>query len=357
MKGDFIAALGPALDRACAAIRRRKGRLVGIQLPDGLRTHYRELAAHVEKRTSAHAAILVEMCCGACMAERQPGFDFIIHVAHDGLKGVARSDSRHQPGDPGGVLFIPYRPAVDVEMCLQAAIPLLKPPVGVVTTATHAHLLPRATKLLKEAGLNPLVAAGKRTRRRGIVLGCDFSAARKLSDNVSSYLFIGSGAFHPVGVELATSKPVVGADPFEGKARTFSEEKDRILRRRFAAIEVAREANVFGVMLGLYPGQSRKGLAISILKMLKEEGKVAHLLAARRFEPESVAHLGFDALVCTACSRIALDEQARYPVPVLSLPELEIALGKRKWEKYKLDEIGQTNAAVGRSGVGRSGRE
>jgi 2-(3-amino-3-carboxypropyl)histidine synthase len=139
---------------------------------------------------------------------------------------------------------------------------------------------------------------------------------------------------------LATGKPVVGADPYEGTARTFSEEKDRILRRRFAAIEIAREARIFGVMLGLYPGQSRKGLAASIKKMLEMEGKEAYILAARRFDPDMVAHLGLDALVSTACTRIALDDTARYPIPVLSPPELDIALGKRKWEDYELDEIG-----------------
>jgi len=340
MTEDFIGALQPALDRACAALRKQRCRLVGIQLPDGLRLHGRELAAHVEAKTGARAAILVEMCCGACMAECQPMFDFILHVAHDGLKGAAGPRGRRGSGGPKNVKFIPYRPALDVEKCLQAALPLLRPPVGVLSTSTHAHLLPRAIRLLKDAGLDPIVATGKRTGRRGIVLGCDFSAARKLSDRARSFLFLGSGAFHPVGVELAAGKPVVGADPYEGTARTFSGEKDRILRRRFAAIELARGAKVFGVMLGIYPGQARKGLALSIMKLLTGEGKEARLLAARRFGPEEVAHLGFDALVSTACSRIALDDTARYPVPVLSLPELEIALGKRKWEDYELDELG-----------------
>jgi 2-(3-amino-3-carboxypropyl)histidine synthase len=340
MTGDLMDALQPALDKVCARIRRRKGRFVGIQLPDGLRSHFRELVAAVEKRTGAQAAMLVEMCCGACMVDSPSGFDFILHVAHDELKEVSGCGPRHASGDPKRVLFIPYRPKFDVERCVRAAIPLLRPPVGVLTTSTHAGLLSRALEVLDEAGLRPLIASGKRTGRKAVVLGCDFGAARKLSKNVGSFLFIGSGAFHPVGVMLATGKPVVGADPYEEKARTFSEEKDRILRRRFAAIELAREARVFGVMLGLYPGQSRKRLAASIKKMLETEGKEAFILAARRFDPDMVAHLGLDALVSTACTRIALDDTARYPIPVLSPPELDIALERRKWEDYELDEIG-----------------
>jgi 2-(3-amino-3-carboxypropyl)histidine synthase len=342
MTGDFMDALRPAIDRACAHIRRRKARFVGIQLPDGLRSHFREIAAAVEKKTGAQAAMLVEMCCGACMADSPSGFDFILHVAHDevGPAEAAGIGARSGRGGPDRILFIPYRPKFDVERCVRAAIPLLRPPVGVLTTSTHAGLLSRVVELLNEVGLRPLVASGKRTGRKAVVLGCDFSAARKISKNVSTFLFIGSGAFHPVGVMLATGKPVVGADPYEGKARTFSEEKDRILRRRFAAIEIAREARVFGVMLGLYPGQSRKRLAVSIKKMLEMEGKEAFILAARRFDPDMVAHLGLDALVSTACTRIALDDTARYPIPVLSPPELDIVLGKRKWDDYELDEIG-----------------
>ena len=342
MTDDFIDVIRPGLDRACAAIRKRKARLVGIQLPDGLRSHFREIAAQVEKKTGAQAAMLVEMCCGACMAEPQPGFDIILHVAHDELGPLksAGTDARHASGGQNRVLFVPYRPAMDVGRCVRAAIPLLKPPVGVLTTSTHAGELSEVMRLLKVAGMEPLTAPGNRTGRKAVVLGCDLGAARKISKKVNTFLFIGSGAFHPVGAELATGKQVIGADPYEGKARTFTEERDRLLRMRFAAIELARDANVFGVMLCLYPGQMRKRMAVSIRKMLRDGGKEATLLAARRFDPEMVAHLGLEALVSTCCSRIALDDTARYPIPVLSPSELEIALGKRKWEEYLLDEIG-----------------
>ena len=50
-------------------------------------------------------------------------------------------------------------------------------------------------------------------------------------------------------------------------------------------------------------------------------------------------NLGFDAYVNTACPRLALDDQSRFPVPLLSPAEFEIALGLRKWEDYEIDEI------------------
>ena len=187
--------------------------------------------------------------------------------------------------------------------------------------------------------MEPVTAAGRRTGDRAIILGCDFSAARKLAKKVNSFLFVGSGAFHPVGAEIATGKPVFGADPYTGQALSYSVVKDRILRRRFAAIENARGAQVFGVLLGLYPGQLRRRKALELKRLLEAEGKEAYLLAARRFEPDNLIHIGMDALVSTACSRIALDDEARYPVPVLTPAELDIAIGKKQWKDYQLDEM------------------
>ncbi|MGQ9582553.1 MAG: diphthamide biosynthesis enzyme Dph2 [Thermoplasmatota archaeon] len=326
--GELIMALQPELARACVLMRRAKARLVAVQLPDGLRMRFAEVAGYIERRAGADVALLAEMCCGACMAEAHPAFDFLLHVAHDRILPPAAR-----------VLHIPYHPRLDVRGCVGEAIPLLRPPVGVVTTATHSAQLAEALALLRAAGMEPRTAVGRRTRRRAVVLGCDLSAARALSRAVSSFLFIGSGSFHPVGVELATGKPVVGADPYGGRARTFSEERDRILRQRFAAIEAARGAGTFGVLLGLYPGQTRKARALALRRILERSGRRALLLAARRFDPEILSHLGVEAAVSTACPRIALDDTARYPLPVLTPPELDVLLGRRKWEEYILDEI------------------
>ncbi len=293
-----------------------------------MRGHFRELSAYVEDRTGAVAAALTEMCCGSCMAELPPSFDFLLHVAHD---RVIPSNSR--------TLYIPYRLRLDIGKCVEEAVPSLRPPVGVVTTATHAGQLAEAMALLKGAGLNPIAATGRRTRRRAVVLGCDLSAALSLAPKVNSYLFLGGGSFHPIGIELATGKPVIGADPDEGRARTFSEERDRILRQRFAAIEAARGARAFGVLLGLYPGQMRRARALGLKRLLERNGKEAMLLAARRFDPEGLSYLGVDAAVSTACPRIALDDTARYPIPVLTPPELDIMLGRRNWEDYIIDEL------------------
>jgi 2-(3-amino-3-carboxypropyl)histidine synthase len=335
---DFFWMVEPELERTCLYIaralakRRRAGpAIVGIQLPEGLRSHFRELAKYVSERTGAATAMLVEMCCGACMAEVHPAIDAVLHFAHDSFSDRRRKGLK--------VYHVSYTPKLDVAKCVREAVPSLKGPVGVLTTSTHASFLPDILKELKSAGLKPLLGKSRRTGNSAIVLGCDLAAARSIAKRANSFLFVGSGSFHPIGVELATGRVVVGADPYSGEVRTFGDVKDRILRQRFAAIAKARDARTFGVLLGLYPGQQRRKEALSLLRLLEKNGRDAYLLAARQFSPDNVDYLGIDALVSTACPRIAIDDGARYRIPVLTPQELDIALGKLKWDDYRMDEF------------------
>jgi 2-(3-amino-3-carboxypropyl)histidine synthase len=55
--------------------------------------------------------------------------------------------------------------------------------------------------------------------------------------------------------------------------------------------------------------------------------------------PDALSVYKADAYICTACPRIATDDSARYPKPILTVTEAEIALGLREWEEYEFDTI------------------
>jgi 2-(3-amino-3-carboxypropyl)histidine synthase len=79
-------------------------------------------------------------------------------------------------------------------------------------------------------------------------------------------------------------------------------------------------------------------LARRMMSLGEEQGKRMGLVYLDRMEPDALVNLGVDAAVSTACPRIALDDQAKYPVPLLTPPEFEVLLGLRKGD-YLLDEI------------------
>lgn len=55
--------------------------------------------------------------------------------------------------------------------------------------------------------------------------------------------------------------------------------------------------------------------------------------------PEQLLPYDVGAFVSTACPRLAIDDQMRYPKPMLTPVELEIVMGERNWDNYHLDMI------------------
>lgn len=173
----------------------------------------------------------------------------------------------------------------------------------------------------------------------GEVLGCNYTAATSISKDVNSYILIGSGSFHAVGVHLATGKKIVVLDPNLEEPREIDQIKDKVLRQRHAAIERAEKARVFGIIVGEKIGQRRLRRAKELRKLLRWKKKDAALILMDRFDPEKLRSMGFDAYVSTACPRIAIDDVAMYDKPLLTPQELEIVLGVRKWENYSFDQM------------------
>ncbi len=91
---------------------------------------------------------------------------------------------------------------------------------GLVTTIQHLHSLKDVQKILPDSVVG------------GQVLGCDVSAAKKISDKVDAFLFIGSGQFHPLQIVRETGKDVYCADPYTGTVRIIGKPDVEIWQRR-----------------------------------------------------------------------------------------------------------------------------
>ena len=64
------------------------------------------------------------------------------------------------------------------------------------------------------------------------------------------------------------------------------------------------------------------------------------IIAINNFSPEILQSFNnIDCFVSTACPRIAIDDYIQYKKPILTPIELEIVIGKRKWEDYTFDQI------------------
>lgn len=306
---------------------------VMLQLPEGLRDYATDIVGEMERRTQAKAIISSNPCYGACdLADSEAsamGAQALFHFGHSKL--LSRSEVP--------VHYVEVRFEQGFEDILEENLSRLPSPVGVLTTVQHRHKLDEVRAYLEGRGITALVGEGRgRSRYAGQVLGCSFSPAKAIADRVEAFLYLGTGDFHPLGVTLATGKPVFALDPLLREMRGMEEKKESFLRRRYASVAKAKDAKSFGVVVGEKMGQRRLKLAMKIKEKLEEKGREAYLISAREITPENFIYFRrLGALVNTACPRIAIEDSARFPQPVLTPEELEIVLGER--EGYKMDEF------------------
>jgi len=309
-------------------IKKRRVKRVLLQLPNGLKPNSPSLAAAIE-RAGATAIISGDPCYGACdiaIAEAQElGADLIIHYGHTMM--LKRTEVP--------IIYFEARAKIPIKKVVRKAVNLLKSwkKIGLVTTVQHIENLDEAREVLSSAGKEVYIGDACDMLYPGQILGCNYLNAKSIASNVEAFLFIGGGHFHPLGLALATMKPVVAADPFEEKAYSLDDDVRRILRKRWAEIEEAKKAEIYGVIVGLKPGQNRLEEAFEVRNALRQKGKKAYLLALREITATSLDQFPiFEAYINTACSRISLDEPSIFSRPVLTLREAYVMLGKTRWE-------------------------
>lgn len=316
------------LEKAVDLIRESGAGRVGLQAPEGLKRSLPNLARQIEELTGAEVIISGDPCFGACdldldLAEQ---VDLMLHLGHAELG----------EGDPK-TIFLEARMDCNLSLAAKKAAPVLhEKRVGIATTIQHVHSLEEVLQALQEEGIEGVVGpAGGRIKHPGQVLGCCYSSVRAL--DVQEYLFLGTGRFHPLGIALSTGKRVVTADPLTGEVSEI--DVDPMLRRRYAAICRAEGAKRFAILISKKPGQRRLALARKLKAGGEARGWEMFLVYLDNIEPDRLLNLGVEAAVSTTCPRVALDDAAKYMVPILTPPEFEVLLGERGWADCRFDEI------------------
>lgn len=281
-------------------IRKHNAKCILIQLPEGLKQYAKEIMDKID----AECVLSADPCYGACDLQRFPECDLIVHFAHSKIS--------NEPN----VLYIECKSDADISKPVEKALKLLKgEKIGLVTTIQHIHKLDEVRKILEKNGFKVLVGKkGPKCVYDGQVLGCDVFSAMSISDKVDSFLFIGSGLFHPLVAAYYSKKPVIKADPETGKVEVVSGEKferEKHLRR-----EKAHNAKSIGIVIGIKNGQQNMRLA----RKLKRQLKNSYLIMLNEITPERLDYLPFDIFVITACPRIVLDDWKNFKKPIF-LPE------------------------------------
>ena len=315
-------------ERLRREIVKYEAKRVLIQLPDGLKSEGPRLAKIVEK-AGALPIVSADPCYGACdlaTAEAESlGVDLIVHYGHSKLLKYEKVPT----------VYIEARATLSVADVVEEASSLIEAwrKVGLATTTQHVQTLDEAKEILVRAGKTVMVGDSGRLSYHGQVVGCDYSNAKSIAEDVEGFLFIGGGRFHALGLALSISKPVVVADPFEKRAYFMGDEAERVVKQRWACVQEAQKAKIFAVLVGLKPGQKKLEEALAILEKLEKSGRDAYLFAVREITSETIMNFPtVDAYVNTACPRVSLDFPDKFSKPMLTLNEALVVVGELSWK-------------------------
>ena len=324
----------PGIKEVCLNLKNKKR--IGIQVPDGLKTKSHEIITLISELTGAKVLLWGEPTYGACDLADRPleeiGADALIHMGH--LPMPYHSEFYAIP-----TYFVPVRHTGKLNLEIEAINEIkniLPNKIGIVTTAQHLHLIDDAGKILEKQGFDTSVTTGgPRLAGQGQLLGCNSSAARRL--RVDGFLYIGTGLFHPLTVALSTGKPVACLEPHNGII-SIADPKP-FLKQRYAAISKAEDAKRWAVLFSNQIGQKRIELAEKIEELLIKGGKETIMVGSIHQSHDQLLGMGIDAAVITACPRLAIEDGPTWPIPLLTVPETKIVMGKIKPEPYPFDEF------------------
>jgi 2-(3-amino-3-carboxypropyl)histidine synthase len=315
-------------ERLAKEIRKHKAKRVLIQLPEGLKPYALSIATTVES-VGVQVLVSADPCYGACdlaVYDAQAlQADLIVHYGH--------TEMIKQPAIPA--VYFETRTNIDVKAAVKRALPLLEQwnSIGLVTTVQHVHEIGKAKDVLLGERKRVVIGDAGRLRYAGQIIGCDYSNAKIMTDQIDAFLFVGSGKFHAMGISLATSKPTIVADPYEERAFSVEGEAEKTRRQRMTNVSEAKRAQIFGIIVGLKPGQTRLQRAVEIKNKLQDKGRKTVVFALKEITPEALMQFPtIDAFVNTACPRIVLDDAPRFSRPMLTINEALVTIEEMDWE-------------------------
>jgi 2-(3-amino-3-carboxypropyl)histidine synthase len=315
------------------AVRTTGSKRVILQVPAGLVRNAHELAARLRDATGIPVDIAARPCFGACdppTVSEAPRADLAVVLGHAPIPNMPLTrptffvEMRDPNGDPRQLATV----------VADAGVPQR---LGLVASVQHLDLVEPLSAALTDRGFTVRVGTGdRRLAYPAQALGCNYTGAESLSNDVDAFLFLGTGRFHPIGLAFAVDRPVYSLDPLRGELEPPID-RGALVRKRQLLVASARGARRWGILVSTFAGQNRNPTALALQERARAKGWDAEILLFDRLDGRDLEGRAFDAYVSTACPRIALDDAPNYPRPMLTPPEFLMALGELPLEPYRFD--------------------
>jgi len=143
-----------------------------------------------------------------------------------------------------------------------------------------------------------------------------------------SILYIGEESLALNNILLTHSQcPVYSVDPKTGEARRESDRSNKLLMRRYATMQRARDADVFGILVGTLGVANYLPLISHIRTLITKAQRKFYTISVGKINPAKLANFPeIECYVLVACPENSIVESKEFSRPIVTPYELYLAL-------------------------------
>ncbi|KZO98796.1 diphthamide biosynthesis protein [Calocera viscosa TUFC12733] len=324
-------------------------RTIALQFPDAL-LHDSVLVHRLlkSKLPGRELYVLADTSYGSCcvdeVAAQHVNADALVHYGHACLSPTARLP----------VIYVFGKRTIDVDHCAHSLVESSRSaldsephrPVLVRYDVSFAYSIDAICRALS-AILDPKHRMSAPSVRRFHTSGpgenCYTSIAREHGEEAVDPII-----FYVGGESLSSTNLIVthatcevyNYDPDTRLASLASTRTNKLLMRRYALVQRARDADVFGIIVGTLAVASYLPLMTHLRKLLAKAKKKSYTLSVGKLNPAKLANfMDIDCFILVACPENSLIDSKDFYKPIITPFELEIALNPEPiWStRYLLD--------------------
>lgn len=313
------------IQKLIAELKKRKPKKVLVQLPEGIKKKAVEVAETIEE-LGIKVIFSGETCWGGCSVAIQEAkaldVNLIIHFGHAKFINVDFP-----------VLYIEIKDELNLNSILKKSLKKLGKfkTLGLSYSIQHRHDIDNIIKFYEDNGKKVVLSKKSgHAAYEGHVLGCEYSGLKAIEDDADCFVIIGN-RFHSIGACLAVKKPVFLIDVYNDEVSDMKGVREKILKQRANSIQKLKDARNVGIITEEKIGQKFGSLELLIDKLKKQDKNVV-LITMNEITPDKLMNFyDIDCFIELGCPRIAIDDFAKYPKPIVTFKEALIALGESSW--------------------------
>ncbi|KAJ7577918.1 putative diphthamide synthesis protein-domain-containing protein [Mycena floridula] len=324
------------IEATVAEIINKKYKRVALQFPDELLNDsvpvFQQLKAGINPDQELY--VLADTSYGSCCADevtaQHVDADAIVHYGH-----ACMSQNYRLP-----VIYVFGKRDLDVENCISSLgdIPLIKAPIVFRHDVAYTHQADTIVERLRAVMPNSQILYSSIPNR---LYPQQEAAPAQPSIDDCTIFYVGGESLGLTNLLITHSScDVFCYNPDTKSTRLESSQTNKLLMRRYAVVQKARDADVFGILVGTLGVASYLPLIKYLRALLSRSHKKSYTISVGKLNPSKLANfMEIECFVLVACPENSLVDAKEFLRPIVTPYELEIALqAEQSWTgRYVLD--------------------